>query len=166
VSRAFVREDAGVETEAVPARAPLPDGTPNLVTPRGWRLLLEEREALERERDRRLGKGVVTDAISDRLSALAARIACARVLESDVGGGTVRFGARVGVVQLGPGAAAAPRWLSIVGVDEADPETGRIAHLSPVATALIGARVGDLVTVATSGTQRQLRVVSVDEYGS
>jgi transcription elongation GreA/GreB family factor len=52
-----------------------------------------------------------------------------------------------------------------VGVDEADPATGRIAHLSPGAAALIGARVGDLVTVAAARAQRQLRVVSVDDYG-
>lgn len=162
MSRAFVREDAGVEAEVVTPRAPLPEGSPNLVTPRGWQLLLEEREALELERDRQRAEGGATDALVDRLGALATRIAGAQVVETDVGDGIVRFGARVGIVQLGPGTAAAPRSITIVGVDEADPATGRIAYLSPVAAALVGARVGDLVSVAAAGAERRLRVLSVD----
>jgi transcription elongation factor GreB len=161
VSRAFVREDAGVEIEAVAERAPLPDGAANLVTPRGWRLLIGERAELDLELRRREDDGAPTDAVVARLGALDARIASARVVQGNLPDGTVRFGAKVGVVAIGPGASADRRWITIVGVDEADPATGRIAHLSPMATALMGARAGDVVSFSGAGVDRLVRVVAV-----
>ena len=49
--------------------------------------------------------------------------------------------------------------ISIVGVDEADPAAGRVAFVSPIARALIGARVGDEVSFGAGGAR--LRVVAI-----
>ena len=46
MSRGFVKEDDQEEAPLIPPRAPLPDGVANYVTPRGMRLLLEERDAI------------------------------------------------------------------------------------------------------------------------
>jgi transcription elongation factor GreB len=162
MSRAFVKEDARTDAELVPPRAPLPAGVVNRVTPRGQRLLLEERRALQAERDRLQADGASLDILDERLEALAARIASAEVVAARPADGRVGFGATVGVVALERGATAEPRRLTIVGVDEADPTVGRVAFVSPVARALEGARVGDVVRFEVAGTVRCLRVVSVD----
>ncbi|MBK7947076.1 MAG: hypothetical protein IPJ85_17980 [Flavobacteriales bacterium] len=47
MSRGFVKED-DQKSRLSYRRAPLPDGVPNYVTPRGLRLLHEERDMLER----------------------------------------------------------------------------------------------------------------------
>jgi transcription elongation GreA/GreB family factor len=64
------------------------------------------------------------------------------------------FGSRVAFRQNG-----ALRSIDIVGDDEADPSGGRIAFSAPLARALIGACVGDLVDFA--GRAEALEVVEV-----
>src|SRR5258707_393406 len=49
MSRAFTKEDAW-EEPVIPQRAPLPEGVPNYVTPRGLEALHAEQAALEAER--------------------------------------------------------------------------------------------------------------------
>ena len=66
----------------------------------------------------------------------------------------VGFGTRVGFRQAG-----ALRTIDIVGDDEADPAAGRIAFSAPLARALIGACVGDLVDFA--GRAEALEVVEI-----
>ena len=61
--------------------------------------------------------------------------------------GVVRFGSTVTVRDE----AGAERRIEIVGVDEADPARGKIAFLSPLAKALLGARSGDSVVVRDTG---------------
>ena len=61
----------------------------------------------------------------------------------EVGSDVVRFGMTVTLEgEDGKGAA----W-TIVGEDEADPSKGTISHVSPMAQALFGKAVGDVVTV-------------------
>lgn len=55
----------------------------------------------------------------------------------------------------------AERTVTIVGVDEADVEQGKINWLSPVARALLKAEVGDEVTVRTPGGTEVLEVVRI-----
>lgn len=160
MSRAFIKEDARAEAELVPPRAPLPDGQPNLVTARGWRLLHDERGALEAERDRLQAAGASLDVIEERLEELTARIACAEVVAADTRDEVVCFGAAVEVEVLG-GKAPSSQRLIIVGVDEADPATGRVAFVSPIAQALLGARVGDELDVDGSGRTRRWRIAGV-----
>ena len=165
MSRAFVKEDAQVDLELVPPRAPLPEGMPNWVTHCGWRMLLDEREAWQVERDRRQAEDGVVEALDERLDALSARIATARVVDTDVRDGVVRFGATVAVADPSRLGAGETRRLTVVGVDEADPTTGRVAFVSPVARALLGARVGDEVSYEVAGRPRRLRVVAIEADG-
>lgn len=51
--------------------------------------------------------------------------------------------------------------VTIVGVDEADLTQGKISWLSPIARALIKARVGDAVEVRTPSGREVLEVVSI-----
>ncbi len=105
MSRGFVKEDDQEEVPFIPPRAPLPEGMTNHVTPRGMRLLLEERARLEQERanteggddERRREKA----AIDGRLALLNERILTARPVEpaSDPPD-DVRFGATVTVRYL------------------------------------------------------------------
>lgn len=163
MSRAFVKEDAQGAVEFVAPRAALPDGEPNLVTPRGWRLLEQERAALESERARRLADGAATEAVEERLAVLTDRIARARPVAYDASSARVAFGAAVEIERLGAGRPVRQR-VSIVGVDEADPAAGRVAFVSPIARALIGARVGDEVTVGRGGPR--LRIVAIAASGA
>ena len=51
--------------------------------------------------------------------------------------------------------------MSIVGVDELDPARGRVSWVSPVATALLKASVGDVVTLRTPRGTEELEVVAI-----
>ncbi len=68
--------------------------------------------------------------------------------------GEVGFGSRVGFRQ-----DRALRRIDLVGDDEADPGAGRISFSAPLARALIGACVGDLVDFA--GRAEALEVVEI-----
>lgn len=52
--------------------------------------------------------------------------------------------------------------VTIVGVDELDPLKGKISWISPVARALIKARVGDSVVLKTPAGIDELTILSVD----
>lgn len=52
--------------------------------------------------------------------------------------------------------------VTLVGVDEADMDAGKINWLSPVAKALIKSRVGDEVEVRTEAGSEKLEVLSID----
>ena len=51
--------------------------------------------------------------------------------------------------------------VTIVGVDEAEAERGRISWVSPVARALLKARVGDLVRIRTPNGPEEVEVVAI-----
>ena len=50
---------------------------------------------------------------------------------------------------------------SIVGSAEADPMTGKISNESPVGKALLGHKLGDLVTVETPGGEAEIRILEI-----
>ena len=52
----------------------------------------------------------------------------------------------------------------LVGPKEADPMNGRISHESPIGKALLGHRVGDVVSVDTPGGTVKLKILTI-EYG-
>jgi transcription elongation factor GreA len=80
----------------------------------------------------------------------------------------IKAPAASGVVQLGSTVRfteedAAEETYRIVGPAEADPTQGRVSNESAVGKALLGHRVGDVVTVETeSGDSYQLKIVGVD----
>lgn len=53
------------------------------------------------------------------------------------------------------------RTVSIVGVDELDPARGRVSWISPIATALLKASVGDVVTLKTPRGTEELEIVAL-----
>ena len=69
----------------------------------------------------------------------------------------VYFGATVTVVD----GSGAQRTVSIVGVDELDPSRGRVSWISPIATALLKASIGDVVTMRTPRGAEELEVVAI-----
>ncbi|MGH9389502.1 MAG: GreA/GreB family elongation factor, partial [Vicinamibacteria bacterium] len=50
----------------------------------------------------------------------------------------------------------------IVGVDESDPTKGKISWISPIAKALISARVGDVVTLELPDGNVELEILQID----
>jgi transcription elongation GreA/GreB family factor len=76
------------------------------------------------------------------MSDLATRIATAELVEPDKQPrGKAHFGAGVTLRTL----TGEMRTLRIVGVDEADPDAGRISFLAPIARALLGHAVGETI---------------------
>lgn len=152
MSVAFTKEDSA-ETAAetqLPER-PVPEG-PNLVTAEGLALLerqlAEARAAYDaalaiedvNER-RRQAAGPFRD-----LRYLAERLRTAQVVATEAGGETVGFGSQV-TLERADGRVQTWR---IVGEDEADPRAGTISFASPVARALMGRTVGEVVSVGDS----------------
>jgi transcription elongation factor GreA len=72
--------------------------------------------------------------------------------------GEVDVGERVAVRNTMTGGASEYR---IVGTGEGDPASGDISHESPVGSALLGRRVGDVVDVAIPNGLLRLEVISV-----
>jgi len=71
--------------------------------------------------------------------------------------GQVFFGATVTILDE----TGAQATYSIVGIDETDPEQGRISWISPLARALIKARLGDTVRFLAPGGVRELEIVDI-----
>lgn len=158
MSRAFVKETDGPEALLRPEPV-LPDGAPNHVTPWGARGFRERLDAASAERAA-LDEGALADARKAELDAeirwLERRIAT--FVETPPVAGPERVG--FGVVVALDGERGA-RTLSIVGVDEVDPANGAVSWLSPLAVALRGAAVGDVVTVRTPGGEEEWEVTGI-----
>ncbi|NHB76527.1 GreA/GreB family elongation factor [Rhodobacter calidifons] len=146
MSRAFVNEDAGNDRPDL-LELPVPPG-PNIVTPRGLAALRErlaqrqaDLAALKARADR-LDK--LPEAAAERdLRWLEARLKAAVVIDPSTHDLTeVAFGLAVTVADED----GRETTYEIVGEDEADATRNRIAPNSPLARALLGARVGDVVT--------------------
>jgi transcription elongation GreA/GreB family factor len=140
MSRAFVNENTYVD--ALPDR-PVSEH-PNLVTETGMALIDRALDAARRGYGEAQAAGD-RDALATfgrELRYWSARRATAQLLSADPTIDSVQFGSTVtiarddGRVQI----------FRIVGEDEADPAQGSISHVSPLARALVGKRVGDTVT--------------------
>ncbi|MFK0297663.1 transcription elongation factor GreA [Brevundimonas sp. NPDC090276] len=83
----------------------------------------------------------------------SARRASAQLLETTPDG-RVRFGGSV-TIERDDGRTQTWR---IVGEDEADPAQGSVSHVSPLARALMGKRVGDEASVAAQSVE----IVAID----
>jgi transcription elongation factor GreB len=148
MSRAFVKENdlehAGID---IPER-PL-SGEPNYVTPNGLELLNTQIDALEVEREHLKNKKddpIVAQriAIIERdIRYYAARIESAILTApKDEDHSIVLFGAKV-TVEDEEGKLSS---YEIVGEDEANIHQGKVSYLSPLAEALIGAKLYEEVT--------------------
>lgn len=52
---------------------------------------------------------------------------------------------------------------TIVGTTEADPDKNRISDESPIGTALLGKKVGDIVEVQTPGGSFELKIIEISK---
>ena len=160
MSVAFTKEDSA-ETAA---ETQLPDrpisAHPNLVTAAGLQALEsrlhEARVAYEaaaliedvNER-RRQSAGPVRD-----LRYYAERLRTAQLMPAPTSSDSVAFGCTVTFTR-DDGRRQSYR---IVGEDEADPKAGSISYVSPLAVALMGKSVGDIVTLG----EQELEIIGID----
>jgi transcription elongation factor GreA len=55
-----------------------------------------------------------------------------------------------------------PETYYLVGAKEADPRNGRISNESPIGRALIGNKVGDVVSIQTPGGELRLKILKIE----
>ena len=170
MSKAFTREsDDARELPVRPLRAsPLPPGTKNYLTAGGAaRLRAELDQLLQSERPRIAPDSEIAAEpdLRRRLQALDARIAeLQRTLQTavivpapDPPHEQVRFGATV-IVRERNGEEGRYR---IVGVDETDIDRGWVSWLSPIAKALLNARLGQRVRFEFPSGEAELEIVDI-----
>jgi transcription elongation GreA/GreB family factor len=160
MSRAFVREDR-------PDTEPLPDlplsPHPNYVTPRGLAALRARLAETQAELARLRARADRLDRLPEKsaerdIRYLEARLASAIPVDPAAQPpDEVAFGARVQVADAGGTGAV----YQIVGEDEADAARGLIAPHSPLARALLGARLGDVVEWRRPAGTEELEILAI-----
>jgi transcription elongation factor GreA len=161
----------------------MPD-TDRLMTPEGFEKLKAEVEHLEtaarseiadRIREARAHGDLSENAeyhaakndqalLETRIARLQERLRGAQVVARPAASAldTVSVGVPVKIEDTKTGAAHA---YTIVGAHEADPRAGKVSSSSPVGRALLGARVGQSVSVTTPGGERRFTVTTIGEEG-
>jgi transcription elongation factor GreB len=182
VNKAFVKESDGLDElpeDDEPEAGAQPQGVKNYITPAGHaRLKSELSHLLDVERpeivrtvtwaasngdrsenaDYIYGKRRLRE-IDRRIRFLIKRLDIAEVVDSSKreSADQVFFGATV-TVNDEDGRAQAYR---IVGMDEVDPANGDISWVSPMAKALLKAKLGDSVSFQAPGGLRELEIVDI-----
>ena len=154
MSRAFVREQDILPADVPPALAV--SDHPNLVTPRGLRLIEQKVFDLNEALDAGPGDEEKARLLRD-LRYWTHRRASAQLVEHNTRENEVSFGSEVTFRRYG----GPPETWEIVGEDEADPAKGRISYTSPIADALLGAREGDVVEVPNRKPPLELEIITV-----
>jgi transcription elongation factor GreA len=96
--------------------------------------------------------------IEGRIRELETKVSAAEVIDPPREGTRITFGSTVRL--RGPDGKEVR--YQIVGSDEADPASGRISVLSPIARTLIGKEVGDEVKVQAPGGARTFEILRVN----
>jgi transcription elongation factor GreB len=178
LNKAFTREQDGAEEDELEPEPLQPQGVKNYITPAGYaRMKSELKQLLDVERpevvsivhwaasngdrsengDYIYGKKRLRE-IDRRIRFLIKRLEIAEVVDSrDKEPDQVFFGATVSVRD----SAGSARSISIVGMDEVDPARGRVSWISPIARALLKARVGDSVTLRSPAGVEELEVEEI-----
>ena len=182
VNKAFVKENDGADDgdeELAPAQR-LPAGSKNYMTRRGYDALRVELDQLVRFERPKLVETVAWAAgngdrsengdyiygkkrlreIDRRIRFLIKRIESAEVVDPERQQGLeqVFFGATVSFCDL---ESEDEQTWQIVGVDEADAAQGRISWISPLARAVLKARVGDVVRFQSPAGMREIEITDV-----
>ncbi|MGP1630285.1 MAG: transcription elongation factor GreB [Giesbergeria sp.] len=178
MSKAFTRETDEEPPDAVLPVASL-GATPNYITPAGYARLRDELlQLMDVERpqvvdtvywaakngdrsengDYIYGKKRLRE-IDRRIRFLTSRIEAAQIVDPSVhfGNDQIFFGATVCCTDE----LDVETTVTIRGVDEADTSLGQISWISPMARALLKARVGDEVRLSTPAGMRCLEVLAV-----
>jgi transcription elongation factor GreB len=180
MSKAFTKESDADEEDDLPDDAPaLPAGTKNYMTPVGFEALRQEfRDLLHVERPKIVevvswaaGNGDRSEngdyiygkrrlhEIDRRIRFLTKRLESAVVVDpaQQKNRAQVFFGATVTYEN----ARAEEHTVTLVGVDEADMDQGKISWISPIARALLKSREGDVVEVRTPVGPETIEIVSI-----
>ena len=96
--------------------------------------------------------------IEGRIVELEGKVGAADVIDAPTAGDRVTFGS---TVLLEDEAGKEVRY-QIVGSDEADPKSGKISVLAPLARTLIGKRVGDTVTAQLPGGNKTFEIIKAN----
>jgi transcription elongation factor GreB len=181
MNKAFVKESSGDgdEDDDAPGLPPLPAGARNYITPAGYhRLRAELMSLLDVDRpkvveavswaakngdrsengDYIYGKKRLRE-IDRRIRFLTKRLDIAEVADPSAhhGSDQVFFGATVTFL-TGQGVE---RTITIKGIDESDSLHGEVSWTSPIARALLKARVGDEVQLVAPGGVERVEVLEV-----
>jgi transcription elongation factor GreB len=169
MSKAFTREDDTVDLPLRPERRELlPAGAKNYMTPEGRDRLRAELSLLKDEARPALAEGSLQDTelrrelaqLDQRIWALERSLATAEVVSpASPPGEQVRFGSTVTLRDHQRGETMRYR---IVGVDEADFERQEVSWQSPIASALLNARLGDRVPFKFPSGHTELEIMKIE----
>ena len=165
MSRAFVRESDDLPERPTLARraSPLPPGAQNYITPDGARRFREELERLVQVERPRIAAAGDPEAKSrlletnQRIDLLEQCLESAVVVPPPQERDRVQFGATVTVRERNDEETC----YRIVGVDETDMDRGWVSWLSPIAKALLNARLGERVRFSTPSGEQELEIVVI-----
>jgi transcription elongation GreA/GreB family factor len=141
MSKAFTKEiEAGDVYDDLPDRPVSPH---NLVTPKGLEMIEAElaRLHLEHTAAQEVNDRPLLAKTNRDLRYWTSRRATAQVIEPPKDAKTVHFGSTVSILRED----GRRQTYRLVGEDEADPHAGTLSYVSPVAQALMGKQVGDVV---------------------
>lgn len=178
MSKAFTKETDADDEEDF-GLPPLPAGGKNYITPAGYaRLKSELLDLIDNERpkvvevvhwaasngdrsengDYHYGKKRLRE-IDRRIRFLTKRLEIAEISDPAVhhGNDQVFFGATVTYADE----SGAAQTVTILGIDEANSGLNQVSWISPIARALLKARVGDEVKLATPGGLKDIEVMEV-----
>jgi transcription elongation factor GreB len=179
MSKAFTKESDGDgdNPDSPDETAPV-TGFKNYITPAGYKRLSDELTRLWEVERRKLVETIAWAAsngdrsengdyiygkrrlreIDRRIRHLSKRLDSAVIVDNaGKDSEQVFFGATVTALDEEGGR----RTVSIVGADEVDPGRGRVSWVSPIAKALLRARVGDVVVLRTPRGPEELEIVAV-----
>jgi transcription elongation factor GreB len=179
MSKAFTKETDAVEDDAPEGGAPLPSGVKNYMTPQGFAAMQDELKTLVREERPKVVETVAWAAgngdrsengdyiygkqrlreIDRRLRYLTKRLESAEVVNParQTRRDQVFFGATVTYANE----AGIENTITIVGIDEATADAKRVSWIAPIARALLKARAGDTVELATPGGVEAIEVIAI-----
>lgn len=165
MSRAFVKETDGDETDALPERPQSPHT--NYVTPAGFSRLQQRVHELMEQKNRLAGAADMSarqqlKQIERDLRYFEERLERAVPVKPETQpGDRVHFGATVELCDT----QGQRETFSIVGEDEADAACGKISWVSPLATALMDAEVGDVVTWKRPAGDKDMEILAIHKDG-
>jgi transcription elongation factor GreB len=185
MSKAFTKEtDSAADDDAPETGAPLPAGTKNYMTPQGFAAMQDELKKLARDERPKVVETVAWAAgngdrsengdyiygkqrlreIDRRIRYLTKRLEVAEVVDParQTRRDQVFFGATVTYANDD----GVENTITIVGVDEATSDAKRVSWVAPIARALLKARAGDTIELATPGGVESIEVVAIAYPGA